>query len=49
MGVHSPRDPEVQALLDRARPGWQWAPMLLEVEGEQVRVFTGLAMRARLV
>ena len=46
--VRSLRDPEVQARLDRARPGWRWEPMLLEIEGERVRVFTGLAMRARL-
>ena len=32
--VRNLRDPAVQALLDRARPGWRWAPMLLEVEGE---------------
>jgi hypothetical protein len=43
------REPEVQALLDRARPGWQWEPMLVEIEGEQVRVFAGLSLRARLV
>jgi hypothetical protein len=47
--VRSLRDPEVRTLLDRARPGWRWEPMLLEVEGERVRVFTGLAMRWRLV
>jgi hypothetical protein len=47
--VRNLRDPEVQALLDRARPGWQWEPMLVEIEGKRVRVFTGLAMRARLV
>ena len=43
------REPEVQALLDRARPGWQWEPMLVEIEGERVRVLAGLAMRWRLV
>jgi len=47
--VRSLRDPEVQALLDRARPGWRWEPMIVEIEGKRVRVFTGLAMRARLV
>ncbi len=36
-------------MLDRARPGWQWEPMLVEIEGERVRVLAGLAMRARLV
>ncbi|GEM_PF-958419 len=49
IGRRSLRDPEVQALLDRARPGWRWEPMLVEIEGEQVRVWAGLAMRARLV
>jgi hypothetical protein len=47
--VRSLREPEIQALLDRARPGWQWEPMLVEIEGEQVRVFAGLSLRARLV
>jgi predicted DCC family thiol-disulfide oxidoreductase YuxK len=47
--VRSLREPEVQALLDRARPGWQWEPMLVEVEGERVRVLAGLSLRARLV
>jgi predicted DCC family thiol-disulfide oxidoreductase YuxK len=47
--VRSLREPEVQALLDRARPGWRWEPMLVEIEGERVRVLVGLAMRARLV
>ena len=49
LGVRSLWEPEVRALLDRARPGWQWEPMLVEIEGERVRVFTGLAMRWRLV
>jgi predicted DCC family thiol-disulfide oxidoreductase YuxK len=47
--VRSLRDPEVQALLDRARPGWQWEPMLVEIEGERVRVLAGLSLQARLV
>ncbi|WP_448601260.1 hypothetical protein [Thermoflexus hugenholtzii] len=34
---------------NQAHPNWRWEPMLLEVEGERVRVFAGLAMRARLV
>ncbi|WP_448590726.1 hypothetical protein [Thermoflexus hugenholtzii] len=45
LGVRSLREPEVQALLNQAHPNWRWEPMLLEIEGEQVRVFTGLAMR----
>ncbi|MDT7885309.1 MAG: hypothetical protein RQ891_10715 [Thermoflexus sp.] len=49
LGVRSLREPEVQALLNQAHPNWRWEPMLLEIEGEQIRVFTGLAMRWRLV
>jgi hypothetical protein len=49
LGARSLHDPEIQARLDRARPGWRWEPMLLEVERERVRVFAGLGMRARLV
>ncbi len=47
--ARSLREPEVKALLDRARPGWRWEPTLLEVEGDRVRAFTGLTMRARLL
>lgn len=47
--AHHLGDPEVQALLKRARPDYSWEPTLLEVDGEQVRAFTGLAMRVRLI
>ncbi len=47
--ARSLREPEVQAMLDQARPGWQWEPMLLEVMGDQLHAFTGLAMRMRLI
>jgi hypothetical protein len=40
---------EMRAVLDRERPGWTWEPTLLEMEGERVRIFTGLALRAKLV
>ncbi len=49
LAIRSLHDPQVQALLKKARPGWQWQPSLLELEGERPRVFTGLAMAARLV
>jgi hypothetical protein len=39
----------MRELLDTARPGWTWEPMLVEVRGERVRVYTGLKMRSRLV
>ncbi len=47
--ARSLREPEMKALLDRARPGWHWEPTLLEVEVDRVRAFTGLAMRTQLV
>lgn len=47
--ARSLRDAEIQALLGRARPGWTWEPTLLEVAGERVRVWTGFALRVRLV
>ena len=49
LGVRNLRDPEIQVLLNRARPGWRWEPMLVVIEGERVRVLAGLGMRARLV
>ena len=47
--MRSLREPEVQARRNPARPGWRWGPMLLEIEGERVRVFTGFALCWRLV
>lgn len=41
--------PEAKVLLDRARPNWKFEPTLVEVDGERVRAFTGLQMRAHLV
>src|SRR5581483_12226884 len=35
--------------LDRARPGWKFEPTLVEVDGQHVRAYTGMAMRARMV
>jgi predicted DCC family thiol-disulfide oxidoreductase YuxK len=49
LAARSLHEPEVRALLDQARPGWRWEPTLLEVDGDRVRVSTGLVMRARLV
>jgi len=47
--ARSLRDPEMRALLDRARPGWKWEPTLVEVAGDEVRVYQGLGMRVRMV
>jgi len=35
--------------LDTARPGWKFEPTLVEVQDEQVRAYTGMAMRARML
>ena len=47
--ARSLRDPAMQRLLAQARPHWRWQPTLLEVEGERVRAFTGLALGLRLM
>lgn len=39
----------IQKLLHRTNPAWRWRPTLLEVEGEQLRAFTGFGMGWRLV
>jgi len=47
--ARSLRDPTMQRLLAQARPHWRWQPALLEVAGDRVRAFTGLAMGLRLM
>ncbi len=42
-------EPDIQALMDQARPGWLWEPTLLEVKGDQRHAYTGAAMRAKMV
>jgi hypothetical protein len=46
--VRSLYDREMQEVLNQTRPGWRWEPMLVEVQGKQVRVFSGLGMRLRM-
>jgi len=41
------RHPRMMQLLDRARPKWGWEPTLLEIEGDQVRAFTGISLAAK--
>jgi methylamine dehydrogenase accessory protein MauD len=41
--------PEAKQWLDRARPGWKFEPTLVELDGEHVRAFTGMAMRTHLL
>ncbi len=42
---------EIQQYLNRAKPDWEWEPMLLEVseDGEEIRVYNGVFMRLRLI
>jgi hypothetical protein len=47
--TRSLHDPQMQALLDRARPGWRWEPTLLIVDGESLRAYTGAALVGCLV
>lgn len=42
-------DRDALELLKRARPNYKFEPTLLRVKGEQVRAYTGMAMRAQLV
>lgn len=41
--------PEAKQWLDRARPGWKFEPTLVELDGETVRAYTGMAMRTHLL
>lgn len=49
LDIHSLREPAMQELLHRGRPGWKWEPTLLTIEGEQVEVFTGWQLRMQMV
>lgn len=42
-------DPAMRTMVDRVRPGGKPEPLLLEVEGDAVRVRSGLSMRLRLL
>ena len=41
--------PDALELLKKARPDYKFEPTLLEVQGEQVRAYTGMGMRAQMV
>ncbi len=41
--------PEAKQWLDRARPNWKFEPTLVQVDGERVRAYTGLSMRAHML
>lgn len=41
--------PDALELLKKARPDYKFEPTLLQVQGDQVRAYTGMAMRAQMV
>lgn len=47
--ARSLREPTMQSLLNKANPNWQWKPILMEVQGENIRTFTGLQFQMRLL
>lgn len=47
--ARSLRDPELHTQLDRVSPGWHWEPMLMEVRGDQTRIFAGIQLRWKLL
>lgn len=49
LAVRTLRDPKMQELLKSAKPDWQWEPTLLEIDAEEMRAYTGLALRTRLL
>ena len=42
-------NPQMQELLDRVKPDWHWEPTLLEINGEQVTVFTRTSLVIHLL
>lgn len=48
--ARSLREPDIQAILDEVASGWQWEPMLVEVneESKNKQVFKGFSMKIRL-
>ncbi len=49
LSARSLQDRDVQKLLSETRPDWKWEPTLLEVDGQKPQVFTGLAMKTRML
>ena len=47
--AHSLRDLKIQALLKKIKPNWRWEPTLLEIDGEQTKIFTGYAMASKIL
>ncbi len=42
--LRSLQEKDIQEILNEMIPGWQWKPMLLEIDGNRKRIYTGLAM-----
>ncbi|MDQ2888788.1 MAG: hypothetical protein M3Y39_22220, partial [Chloroflexota bacterium] len=42
-------DPEMQSLLAQAKKRWCWEPTLLEVKGDSVHAFTGIALSTKML
>ena len=41
-------DPDVRKMLDSAKPGWKWQPMLAALKGNRIRLYSGAMMILRL-
>ena len=37
-------DPDVRKMLDSAKPGWKWQPMLVVLKGNRIRLYSGAMM-----
>jgi len=47
--VRSLREPEIQSMLNKIKPRWQWEPMLLEVDQTEAVAYSRIQMQIRLV
>ena len=49
LSARSLHDPDIQQVLSNTYPDWKWEPTLLEIKQGKARVFTGIAMKMRMV
>lgn len=49
MRARSLSDPTMKVFLTKGRPNWKWEPTLIEIDGQNVTVFTGLPMSIRIL
>jgi hypothetical protein len=47
--ARSLHDPAMQILLKKADPNWRWQPTLLEIDAEDIKITTGLALTTKIV